>query len=182
MIRPSASCTTPMASNTSCLCGSHTGGSAARPSRKNSQSTSIQVMRLGFSSLMQGATYGPYSSAVYLAPHPERQRTSFRTRPWATQLSGISSLCPRAPGTIAGPMLISFTQDSLDFHSSLNGPFTGSLPALTLMLSRLRGRAVRQTSHDLTKSGTFCVARHAAHLTDPTLTNTGPAATGRTTN
>src|SRR6476469_4828143 len=178
MIRPSASCTTPMASNTSCLCGSHTGGSAARPSRKNSQSTSIQVMRLGFSSLMQGATYGPYSSAVYLASHPERQRTSFSDAPLGyTAFRNLQPLPPRA-GTIAGPMLISFAQHSLDFHSSLNGPFTGSLPALTLMLSRLRGRAVRQTAHDLTKSGTFCVARHAAHLTDPTLTNTGPAATG----
>src|SRR6476661_2235698 len=173
MIRPSASCTTPMASNTSCLCGSHTGGSAARPSRKNSQSTSIQVMRLGFSSLMQGATYGPYSSAVYLASHPQRQRTSFRTRPWGyTAFRNLQPVPPRARYNCRA-LFISFAQDSLDFHSSLNGPFTGSLPALTLMLSRLRGRAVRQTSHDLIKSGTFCVAHHTAHLTDPTLTNTG---------
>ena len=126
-------------------------------------------MRLGFSSLIQGATYGPHSSAVYLASHPERQRTSFRTRSCADMVFRNLQPLPRAPGTIAGPMFISFAQDSLDFHSSLNGPFTGSLPAFTLMLSRLRGRAVRQTSHDLTKSGTFCIVRHVADLTDPTL-------------
>jgi hypothetical protein len=46
------------------------------------------------------------------------------------------------------------------FHSSPSGPYTGYCPTATLGLSRLRGRAVRRASHDLTESGAFSFMGH----------------------
>jgi hypothetical protein len=42
-----------------------------------------------------------------------------------------------------------------NFHSSPSEPFPWSTEAVTLLLSRLRGRAVRRTSQGLNESGTF---------------------------
>ena len=111
------------------------------------------------------------STAVYLAASHLNRRV---TRKPAKHLATLNRTWGKYrrdlahPGTIAGPMLMRYNHPP-DFHSSPSVPFTGSAPALTLMLSRLRGRAVRQTSHDLTKSGTFCIDSTIARLSHPTV-------------
>ena len=165
MILPSASCTIPIASSASCLWRSCTGGSTARPSRKTSQSRSIHLMVLCFSSFMRrdpnrDRIFWPSSGArTHLVSSVSRFSSAPSMAPGLAARPGChgedeAGCRPRDAERVRPPAQISTVAQTCHSHAM-------SQP-IPLQLSRLRGRAVRQTSQtQLRVWDVLYLARHS---------------------